>query len=274
MPTKSDGGSSAEMSFWSHLDVMRAMLVKAGVLVVVLTVVLFAVMPDIFDRVIMAPCNGDFVLYRLFDRIGALHGWLPDFSGRDFHVEIVNIKLASQFFIHVSVSFWCALVLSVPAMMYLLWGFVSPALYDGEKKGVRFAFLFGNIMFFLGVAVGYFVVFPLTLRFLADYHVSAMVENNISLDSYMDNFIMIVLMMGLVFELPLLAWLLGRLGIISRDIFSSYRRHAIVFFLIAAAMITPTGDPFTLMVVFLPIYFLWEIASFLVPPKKKITEVE
>ena len=106
MPTKSDGGSSAEMSFWSHLDVMRAMLVKAGVLVVVLTVVLFSVMPDIFDRVIMAPCNGDFVLYRLFDRIGALHGWLPDFSGRDFHVEIVNIKLASQFFIHVSVSFW------------------------------------------------------------------------------------------------------------------------------------------------------------------------
>ena len=274
MPTRSDGGSSAEMSFWSHLDVMRSMLVKAALLVSVLTVVLFAVMPDIFDRVIMAPCGGDFVLYRLFDRIGSLHGWLPDFSGDDFHVEIVNIKLASQFFIHVSVSFWCALVLSVPAIMYLLWDFVSPALYTNEKKGVRFAFLLGNVMFFLGVAVGYFVVFPLTLRFLADYHVSAMVANNISLDSYMDNFLMIVLMMGLVFELPLLAWLLGRMWVITRDTFRRYRRHAIVVLLVGAAMITPTGDPFTLMVVFLPIYFLWEFASLLVPGRKKIVEVE
>lgn len=158
--------------------------------------------------------------------------------------------------------------------MYLLWDFVSPALYANEKKGMRFAFLLGNVMFFLGVAVGYFVVFPLTLRFLADYHVSAMVANNISLDSYMDNFLMIVLMMGLVFELPLLAWLLGRMGGITRDTFRRYRRHAIVVLLVGAAMITPTGDPFTLMVVFLPIYFLWEFASLLVPGRKKIAEVE
>lgn len=270
MPTKSDGGSSGEMSFWEHLDVMRSMLVKAGLLVVVLTVALFAAMPDIFDRVILAPCRGDFVLYRVFAGLSGLGGWFPDFSGDDFHVDIINIKLASQFFIHVSTSFWCALVLSVPALMYLLWDFVSPALYASERKGVRFAFLLGNVMFFVGVAVGYFVVFPVTLRFLADYHVSAAVVNQISLDSYMDNFLMMVLAMGLVFEMPLLAWLLGRLGVISRDMFSRYRRHAVVILLAAAAMITPTGDPFTLMVVFLPIYLLWEIASWLVPSRKEL----
>lgn len=273
MPGNNNSGTSGEMTFWGHLEVLRAMLIKAALIVGVLTVVLFAVMPDIFDSVILAPCDGDFVLYRALDGIGMVNSLLPELSGSGFHVDIVNIRLASQFFIHVSASFWLALVLSVPALMFLLWDFVSPALYSSERRGVRFAFLFGNIMFFLGVAVGYFVVFPLTLRFLADYHVSSLVANTISLDSYMDNFLMIVLVMGIVFELPLLAWLLGRMGIISREIFSRYRRHAIVVLLVGAAMITPTGDPFTLSVVFLPLYFLWEIASFLVPARKNVAEV-
>jgi len=120
-------------------------------------------------------------------------------------------------------------------------------------------------MFYLGVAVGYFLVFPLTLRFLADYQLSEAIPNTISLDSYMDNFFIITFMMGVAFELPLLAWLLGKMGFLSRDFFSKYRRHAIVVLLILAAMITPTGDPFTLSAVFFPIYFLWELSSRLVP---------
>ncbi len=119
-------------------------------------------------------------------------------------------------------------------------------------------------MFFLGVSVGYFVVFPVTLRFLADYHVSAMVPNQISLDSYMDTFLMLIFIMGIIFELPLLAWLLGNIGVLKRDFFKKYRRHAIVALLILAAFITPTGDPFTLTIVFLPIYFLYELSAWLV----------
>ena len=122
-------------------------------------------------------------------------------------------------------------------------------------------------MFFLGVAVGYFIVFPVTLRFLAEYQVSASVPNQISLDSYMDNFLIMIFVMGLVFELPLLAWLLGKLGLVTRDMFRSYRRHAIVVLLVLAALITPTGDPFTLMVVFLPLYLLWEIGAMVVPSR-------
>lgn len=265
--TANDKEQLVEMTFWDHLDAMRSVLVRAAIVVTVLSVGFFTVMPDLFDRVILAPCRGDFVLYRLFNSITRLSEWLPDFSTDGFHVELINIQLASQFFIHISTSFWLALVFSCPIILYLLWGFISPALYSTERRSVQAAFVAGNLMFFLGVAVGYFIVFPVTLRFLAEYQVSASVPNQISLDSYMDNFLMMILVMGLVFELPLLAWLLGKLGLVTRDMFRSYRRHAIVVLLVLAALITPTGDPFTLMVVFLPLYLLWEIGAMVVPSR-------
>lgn len=265
--TANDKEQLVEMTFWDHLDAMRSVLVRAAIVVTVLSVGFFTVMPDLFDRVILAPCRGDFVLYRLFNSITRLSEWLPDFSTDGFHVELINIQLASQFFIHISTSFWLALVFSCPIILYLLWGFISPALYSTERRSVQAAFVAGNLMFFLGVAVGYFIVFPVTLRFLAEYQVSASVPNQISLDSYMDNFLMRIFVMGLVFELPLLAWLLGKLRLVTRDMFRSYRRHAIVVLLVLAALITPTGDPFTLMVVFLPLYLLWEIGAMVVPSR-------
>ncbi|MBQ9585847.1 MAG: twin-arginine translocase subunit TatC [Muribaculaceae bacterium] len=253
-----------EMSFWDHLDVLRGVLIKIAVVVVAMAVVFFALMPTIFDNVILAPCKGDFILYQLFEKLTAGIPGLPHFTTDGFHVELINIQLASQFFIHMSTSFWLALVFSFPVVIYLLWSFVSPALYDHEKRGIKRAFGFGNLMFFLGVAVGYFVVFPVTLRFLADYHVSAMVPNQISLDSYMDTFLMLIFIMGIIFELPLLAWLLGNIGVLKRSFFKKYRRHAVVVLLILAAFITPTGDPFTLTIVFLPIYMLYELSAWLV----------
>lgn len=254
-----------EMSFWDHIDALRSVLIRILVVLVVAAIGLFCVMPYLFDNVILAPCRGDFVLYRLFERMTSSVSWLPQFSTDGFHVELINIKLASQFFIHMSSSFWLALVLAFPVVLYLLWTFVAPALYPNEKRGVKTAFFIGCLMFFLGVAVGYFIVFPVTLRFLADYHVSQLVPNQISLDSYMDTFLMLIFVMGIIFELPLVAWLLGALGVLKRGFFRTYRRHAVVALLILAAIITPTGDPFTLMVVFLPIYMLYELSAFLVP---------
>jgi len=254
-----------EMSFWDHIDALRAVLIRIVVILLVVAVGLFCFMPTIFDSIILAPCHGDFVLYRLFERMTAATPWLPGFTTDGFQVELINIKLASQFFIHMSTSFWLALVLSFPLVMYELWTFISPALYPSEKRGVKMAFLIGCFMFFVGVAVGYFVVFPVTLRFLADYHVSQLVPNQISLDSYMDTFLMLIFIMGVIFELPLMAWLLGMLGVLNRGFFRTYRRHAVVALLMLAAIITPTGDPFTLMVVFLPIYLLFEVSAYLVP---------
>ena len=120
-------------------------------------------------------------------------------------------------------------------------------------------------MFYLGVTVGYFLVFPLAVRFLSTYQLSENIRPIVSLDSYMDNFFTLLLMMGAVFELPLLAWVLGKMGMLTRGFFSTYRRHAVVVLLIIAALITPTGDPFTLFIVFIPIYTLWEASARLVP---------
>ena len=257
------------MSFWEHLDELRGVLVRIAVVVVTVAIVLFAFMPRLFDSVILAPCHGDFVLYRLFAAVTENVSFLPQFSTEGFEVSLINIELASQFFIHMSTSFWLAVVLSFPIALYFLWTFVAPALYENERRGVRAAFVAGNVMFFLGVAVGYFVVFPITLRFLADYHVSQLVPNQISLSSYMDTFLMLLFVMGLVFEMPLVAWLLGRLGVLHREFFGAYRRHAVVVLLLLAAIITPTGDPFTLTIVFLPIYLLWELGALLVPKSRE-----
>lgn len=259
-----------EMDFWSHVEALRSTLLRAGGIVFVIMFLLFCFMPWIFQNIVLAPCHGDFVLYRIFESMSRKWAWIPDFSTAGFEVRLINIQLASQFFIHVSASFWMAVILAFPVILWLMWKFVSPGLYDYEKRGVERAFFLGNLMFYLGIAVGYFVVFPVTLRFLSEYRLSEMIPNQISLDSYMDNFYILILVMGIVFELPLLAWLLGRMGILSRSFFNRFRRHAIVALLILAAVITPTGDPFTLMVVFLPIYILWELSAFLVPGSEDI----
>ncbi len=262
------GKSSAapgEMSFWDHLDALRGVLLKAIAVFAVVAATLFAFMPEIFNNVILAPCDSGFPTYRLLDRLSALWPGAFEKPVADFSVKLVNYQLASQFVIHMSMTCWLALVLSFPVVLYLLWTFIRPGLYPSERRGALAAFWAGVVMFYLGVVVGYFLVFPLTARFLADYQLSSMVPNVISLDSYTDTFVTIVFLMGVVFELPPLAWLLGRLGLLDRSFFSLYRRHAIVALMVLAAVITPTGDPFTLFAVFIPIYALWEFSATLVP---------
>lgn len=252
--------NDSSMSFWAHFDVLRGVLFRIATLVILLSVIFFILMPHIFDTIILAPCHGDFILYRLFDAVTG------SVTGEDFEVSLINTRLASQLSIHLSTSFELALIVGFPIVIYLLWRFVRPGLYPKEREHAVHAFIAGNMMFYLGVAVGYFLVFPLTLRFLATYQLSDMIPNTITIDSYMDNFTMIILVMGIVFELPLLGWLLGKMGLLTRSFFSKYRRHAIVVLLILAALITPTGDPFTLFIVFIPLYLLYEASARVVKP--------
>lgn len=261
-----DKKSQETATFWEHLDALRSVLLRVLLFTGILAAGSFVAMPWIFDNVIMAPCSNTFPTYHLFEGIGRLLGE-PQLE--KFSVDVVSIELASQLFVHFSAACWTALILGFPVILYLLWGFVSPALYPNERTGIRRAFLFGNIMFYLGVTVGYFLVFPLAVRFLSTYTLSEYIRPIVSLDSYMDNFFTLLLMMGAVFELPLLCWLLGKMGLLTRSFFRSYRRHAIVVLLIVAAIITPTGDPFTLLLVFIPIYALWEASARLVPPQRK-----
>lgn len=265
------------MNFWDHFNELRGVLFRIAIVVVSVMIVMFISMSWIFDNVILAPCHGDFPMYRFFDSITAMFSGEPVTSTvSDFNINLINYELTAPLQIHLSASFWLSLIICFPVVIYLFWTFVSPGLYPHERRGARAAFFFGNLMFYLGLVCSYFLVFPICLKFLADYRISDSIPNTISLSSYMDNFYMFNLMMGVAFELPLLAWLLGKIGILSRSFFSRYRRHAIVVLLIASAFITPTGDPFTLLLVFIPLYLLWEISAFIVPatPKEEDDETD
>lgn len=254
-----------EMSFWDHLDELRKVLFRVIAVVMVVSGVLFCYMPTLFDRFVLAPSRPDFFLYQwLNEAAKRFPVVIPDFCIGSFQVKIININLASQFLVHMSASLWFGVVLSFPFVIYQLFQFVKPALYSNERKNAGRAFFFGNLLFYLGIAVGYIMVFPLTLRFLAGYQLSTYIENSVSLDSYMDSFLLMCFIMGLVFELPMLSWFLSKLGILNRSFFNKFRRHAVVILLVAAAVITPSGDPFTLMVVFLPLYILWEVSALVV----------
>ena len=241
-----------EMSFWDHLDALRKVLINAGIIVVVISLLFFAFMFKIFDNIILAPTSSDFIVYRWMCGLSQKYTFLPDLCNSEFIVPLTNYNLNSQFLVHMSTSFWLGIVFSFPVVVYIFWSFISPALYEHEKKNARVAFFFGNIMFYLGLTVGYFTIFPMTLRFFANYKVSELVPNVISLDSYMSSFLTLIFMMGIVFEMPLLCLLLSRMGLITRSFFSKYRRHAVVVMLIGAAILTP-ADPFSMFLMFIQI---------------------
>ena len=245
------------MTFWEHLDELRTVLFRSAIVIVALMAGIFMAKDFVFNNVVFAPINSDFALYRGIDKILGLAG-LPALP--EFKLSLINIDLSAQFFIHISTTFYFALVLAVPFIVYQLWNFVSPALYENEKRAAKGAFAFAGILFLLGVLVGYYLIFPLTLRFLGTYQVSAEVANQISLQSYISMFTWLILIMGVVFEMPSLAVILSKIGILTKSFLKKYRRHAFVIMLVLAAFITPSGDPFTLMAVGLPLYGLYELS--------------
>ena len=228
-------------------------------MLLVLFIAAFALMPSLFDAAILAPTTGDFFVYK----------WLGGIFTGDFKIDIVNINVTAPFFTHMRTAFLLALVVGFPYLLVEIWLFVKPALYKNEKRGMGLAMLAVALLFYMGCAVGYLAIFPLTFRFLAGYHIGTGILTQISLNSYISTFVSIIFIMGLVFELPVLAWVLSKFGIVNKEMLKKYRRYAIVVLLILAAVITPTGDPFTLMVVFLPLYLLYEVSIAVVRPASK-----
>ena len=247
------------MTFWEHLDELRKVLFRSAVVFFSLMVVIFLNKNFVFNKISFAPIDSNFVIYRWLTDLSVFLAY-PSMAPEPFHLDLINIELSSQFFTHVNVSMTLAFILSVPFILYQLWIFVKPGLYEKEKQAVNRAFGFASILFFIGVLVGYFFVFPLTLRFLGTYQVSDWVVNQISLKSYISMFTWLILIMGVVFEMPALASILSRMGIISKSFLKKYRKHAFVFLVILAAVITPTGDAFTLFVVSTPLYLLYEFS--------------
>lgn len=248
-----------KQSFWEHLDVLRAAIVKIVAVAVVFGIVAFCFKEELF-AVVLAPKNDGFITYRLFNRIAA---WAGGDTG-SFAVQLINTGLAQQFIIHMKTALCAGVLCASPYILYQLFRFVSPALYANERKYVVRVVGGGYAMFVVGVLVSYFLIFPLTFRFLGTYQVSWEVANLITLDSYISTLVLMCLSMGIVFEIPILSWLFAKLGFLSADFMRRYRKHAIVIILVVAAIITPTSDVFTLSLVALPMWLLYEGSIFIV----------
>lgn len=248
-----------KQSFWEHLDVLRAAIVKIVAVAVVFGIIAFCFKDELF-AVVLAPKNDDFVTYRLFNRIAE---WAGGENG-SFTVQLINTGLAQQFIIHMKTALCAGVLCASPYILYQLFRFVSPALYANERKYVVRVVGGGYFMFVIGVLVSYFLVFPLTFRFLGTYQVSSEVTNLITLDSYISTLVLMCLSMGIVFEIPILSWLFAKLGFLSTVFMRKYRKHAIVIILVVAAVITPTSDVFTLSLVALPMWLLYEVSIFIV----------
>ena len=234
------------LTFWDHLDVLRSSLIRMAVAVMVLGVVAFCLKDALFS-VVLAPRSSDFVTYQLL--------------GVDaFHINLMNTGLTEQFMIHMRTAIYAGLLLASPYILYELFRFVSPGLYQNERRYAVWIVGAAYVMFLMGTLVNYFIVFPLTVRFLGTYQVSPDVANMLTLQSYIDTLLGMSLVMGVVFELPVVCGLMGRMGLINSHMMSQFRRHAVVAILVVSAIITPTTDVFTLFVVALPIYLLYELS--------------
>ena len=232
------------MSFWDHLDVLRGTLFRSVLSVALLSVV-FLCSPRPLFQVVLWPSTPDFVLYRVL--------------GLDFGMSLINIDISAQFFVHLKMSVLSALVLAFPYIVYEIWRFVVPALYEKEKKALRTAFGMSSGLFYLGVLVGYFVVLPVCLMFFMNYSVSDAVRNTISLNSYISLFTSLVFLIGLLFEFPTVVMALSHLGVLKRNQLRRFRKQAFIVILILAALITPS-DPFSMFVLAIPLYGLYEFS--------------
>ena len=246
--------SNSYASFWDHLDELRSRIIKMLLAVVAMSVIAFLLKEPLF-RMVLAPSNGGFVTYRILG--------VPDFS-----IHLINTGLTEQFMVHMRTSLYMGLLAASPYIIYELFCFVAPGLYAHERRYAMWLVGSSYVMFILGILLNYFLVFPLTVRFLGTYQVSPDVANMLTLQSYIDTLLMMNLVMGIVFELPVVSWLLGKMRLINAVMMQSIRRHAVVAILVVAAIITPTTDAFTLFVVALPIWLLYELSIVIV----RITE--
>jgi sec-independent protein translocase protein TatC len=254
-----DGSTSKvkEMSFLQHLEELRWHLVRASAAVLVFGVVVFLNKQFIFDDIILAPMNPNFVTNRFF-------GWLavqlnsPDLAINTKPFHLINIDLSGQFSIHLNIAIIGGIIISIPYILWEFWRFVRPALYENERRHVTSAVIYSSGLFLLGVSFGYFLIVPLTTHFFGSYQVSQEVLNQINITSYVSSVSTIVLGSGIVFELPIVMFFLSKVGLAGSSFFKAYRKHAFIILLCLAAIITPP-DAFSMLLVTGPLALLYEL---------------
>lgn len=244
------------LTFGGHLEVLRRMLFRIIAVVMVLAIVVFCFKDETFE-LLLAPSQWDFVTYRYIEAF--LHKLGSNFHFNQFHINLIATELSSQFMTHITTALYLGLLGASPYILVELFRFITPALYENEKKySVQVAAIM-YLLFIIGVLMSYFILFPISFRFLGTYSVSSMVESNITLKSYISTFTTLTLVMGLVFQLPVIAFFLGKLEVISSEILGSYRKYAFLVIMVVAAIITPP-DLMTLILVTIPLYLLYEVS--------------
>lgn len=247
---------STLLSFGGHLEVLRKMLFRVILVVIVLGAIIFCFKAETFSM-LLAPRDSDFITFRY---IGTLLNSLGfDFRLPDYDVPLISTELSAQFMTHITVSCLLAVLLASPYILFELFRFVSPALYESEKKYSCLVAGIVYLLFVLGLLMSYFVLFPISFQFLATYQVADEIVNTITLDSYISAFVTLTFMMGIVFQLPVFAFILGKMGFLSAAMLRQYRAYAFILIMIVAAIITPP-DLFTLVMVTIPIYLLYEVS--------------
>ena len=255
MERGNDGGDL--LTFGGHLEVLRRMLFRIIGVTGALAVVVFC-FKDTTWRLLLAPSEWDFVTYRWIERCIHALGF-SDFRFEEYHVDLIATDLSSQFMTHITTAVCLGLLGASPYILYELFCFASPALYENERRHAVSALAVIYGLFVFGVLMSYYVLFPISFRFLGTYSVSERVRSTITLDSYVSTFTTLTFTMGLVFQLPVIAFTLGKMGMVTPSMLSRYRRHAFLLIMVVSAVITPP-DLMTLVLVALPLYLLYELS--------------
>ncbi len=248
--------NSGLLSFGEHLDVLRKMLFRMLMVVLAISCVIFCFKSETFS-IILAPHKSNFVTFSLIENLLNSNG--IDFHFTEYNIPLINTELSSQFMTHITMSCILALLLASPYILFELFRFIAPALYENEKKYSYVVAGIIYVLFFMGLLMSYFVLFPISFQFLATYQVDEEIVNTITLDSYITTFTTLAFMMGVVFQLPVITFVLGKMGFIDAEMLRRYRPYALIIIMITAAVITPP-DIFTLVLVTIPIYGLYELS--------------
>lgn len=250
--------NAKEQTFVDHLEALRWHIIRMVLAILIFSIVAFIYIGEIFDNIILAPTKKDFPSYKLLCKLGE---WfhMPELCMNDVKINFQNTQLSGQFMMSFSSAFMFGFIAAFPYIVWELWRFVKPALSVKEIKSAKGIIFWVSLLFFLGVAFGYFIIAPYTVSFFAQYKLSEQFENIIKIDDYLSTLTSLVLGTGLVFELPVLVYFLSRIGLLTPSFLRTYRKYAIVLILFVAAIITPP-DVLSQIIVTIPLWILYEIS--------------
>lgn len=267
--------SLGEMSFLDHLEELRWLLVRSTIAIVVIAGACYFIDDYIFDTIIFGPKDPNFITYRFFCQLTRFFGVDDSYAcATEFSFIIQNTEVGGQFSIYLWILITAGFILGFPYILYEFWRFISPALYENERKKAGLFIIVSSVLFFIGVLFGYFVIVPLSINFFGTFNVSKTIVNQFTVDSYISMIKTSVIVSGLVFELPIIIYFLTKLGLVTPAFLRKYRRAAIVIILIVAAIATPPDIP-SQVVVSIPILILYEVSiliSAVVEKKEKENE--